>query len=392
LSTLPIRTETALRALASRLQAAGRDDRPVRRLLIAHYLLLGDTVLLAPLMKRLASLYPDAERVVLARPSVAVLFDGRPYGFRCIPFHRRDAASRRRVLASGPYDLAIVPDDNRYAWLARAAGARRVVAFADDVPRWKNWMVDVPVAYPDRPQAWADAAAERLADGGDAVVVEPFRDGEWPAPATLPVARPEGPYVVIHVGASTPLKQWPPERWRALADRWAQRMTIVWSAGPDERTIIDAVGIREGEWDVAGKLDLAQLWSLLRGARLLVCPDTGVAHLARIVGVPTVALFGPASRVVHGPGAFWARAPFRLVTEPDVVCRNQSTLFRREVAWVRRCGRRYDAQALPRGASDPTACGRALCMEDVALDAVVAATESLLAETSARAVSRDDRP
>ena len=378
MSTFPVRVETAVRALATLLRPAPRATEPVRRVLIAHYLLLGDTVLLAPLLKRLAILYPQAERVVLARPSIAPLFDGRPYGARCIPFHRRDAVSRRRVLDSGPYDLAIVPDDNRYAWLAKAAGARRVIAFGDDVPAWKNWMVDVAVAYPDRPQAWADTVAERLVDASDGATVEPYRPHEWPAPASTGVRAPDGPYVVLHVGASTPLKQWLPARWRALADRLASSMSIVWSAGPDERGIVDAVGVRDGEWNVAGTLDLAQLWSLLAGARLLVCPDTGVAHLARIVGVPTVALFGPASHIVHGPGAFWSDAPFRIVTEPDVVCRDQSTLYRRPVVWVRRCGRRFDEHALPRGAGDPTACGRALCMEDVALDAVVAAAHDLI--------------
>lgn len=384
MSTFPIRVESALRALASCLRPAPRADAPVRRILVAHYLLLGDTILLAPLLKRLSVLYPDAERVVLARPSVAILFEGNPYGARCIPFHRRDARMRRLVIDSGPYDLAIVPDDNRYAWLAKAAGARRVIGFGDDVPRWKNWMVDVPVAYPDRPRAWADSVADRLAGATDGRPVDRFRAGEWPAPTAAAVARPENPYVVLHVGASTPLKQWPSERWRALADRLAARFTIVWSSGPDERALVEAVGVRDGEWNLAGALDLAQLWSLLRDARLLVCPDTGVAHLARVVGVPTVALFGPASRVVHGPGEFWSDAPFRIVTDPEVVCRNQSTLYRREVAWVRRCGRRFDAQAQPRGAGDPSACGRALCMESVALDEVELAATALSAAGGSR--------
>lgn len=39
-----------------------------------------------------------------------------------------------------------------------------------------------------------------------------------------------------------------------------------------------------------GSLDLAGVWRLLTGARLMVCPDTGVAHLGKVVGVPSVAL------------------------------------------------------------------------------------------------------
>jgi len=371
-SSLGIRLVTTLRALASRARPRRRPGAPVRRILVAHYLLLGDTILLAPLLKALAMRHPQAELVVLARPAVAPLFEGRPYGATVLPFDRRDAASRRRVIDSGPYDLAIVPDDNRYAWLARAAGARRVVGFADDRPAWKNWMLDRAVPYPGEPAAWADMAARCLHDGVDDGPVARFVAGEWPAPSHGAFARPQTPYAVLHVGASTPLKAWPAPRWRALADRLAaDGLTIAWSGGAAERAAFDDVGPREGELDFVGRLDLAQLWHLLAGARVLVCPDTGIAHLARIAGVETLALFGPGSTVIHGPGDFWADAPFGTITVDGFPCRDQRTLYRREIAWVRRCGRRHDPSVEPAGRSDPAACSRPLCMEGIELATVV---------------------
>ncbi len=271
------------------------------------------------------------------------LFAGRPYGATPMPFVRRDGASQRAVIDSGPYDLAIVPDDNRYAWLARAAGARRVVGFANDRPAWKNRMLDRAVPYPDAPGAWADIAATHLCDDGVAPEPAPFAAGEWPAPPGG-AERPMRPYAVLHVGASTPLKQWPAARWRSVADGLAaDGLAIVWSGGAGERRVVEDVGPRDDELDLVGRLDLAQLWHLLAGARLLLCPDTGIAHLARLVGVPTVALYGPGSRIVHGPGRFWADAPFEAATVDDFPCRDQHVLYRRDVAWVRRCGRRYDA-------------------------------------------------
>ena len=64
---------------------------------------------------------------------------------------------------------------------------------------------------------------------------------------------------------------------------------------------------------VVGTLELPQLRQLVSAARIVVCSDTDIAHLVRIIGVPTVALLEPGSRVVHGAGAFWANAPFRAV-------------------------------------------------------------------------------
>lgn len=374
MSRLFVRIESGIRALAT-LAARRRPPRDVRRILVAHYLLLGDTLLLAPLLKALRTRYPEAEIVVLARPAAAPLFEGRPSGAVALSFDRRSPADHRRVLASGPYDLAFVPDDNRYAWLARAAGARRVVAFAHDRPVWKNWMVDDAVPYPDRPAAWCDIVPRAFANLDPA----PFARDDWPMPASSPFAPPPGRYVVLHVGASTPLKLWPADRWRAVADHLKARgLTVAWSGGANERGVVEAVGVAADEVDLVGALDLPQLWRLLAEASLLVCPDTGVMHLARLVGVPTVALFGPGSSLVHGSGAFWAAEPFEAITAVDFPCRNQRTLYRREIAWVRRCGRRFDPMAEPAGRGDPSACGRALCMEAIGTGAVIAATDRAL--------------
>ena len=98
---------------------------------------------------------------------------------------------------------------------------------------------------------------------------------------------------------------------------------------------------------------------------MLVCPDTGVAHLGRVVGTPTVALFGPGSATLTGAGAFWRETPYRTVTVDPFPCRNQRVLFRREVPWVRRCGRTLQQCEHPR------------CMDAIELDAVTAAIASL---------------
>ena len=101
------------------------------------------------------------------------------------------------------------------------------------------------------------------------------------------------------------------------------------------------------------------MWHLLAHAGVLVAPDTGIAHLGRVVGVPTVALFGPGSAQLCGAGEFWRDAPYRAVTVDPFPCRDQRTLFKREIAWVRRCQRTLAECAAPR-------CMHAIGVEDVA--------------------------
>jgi ADP-heptose:LPS heptosyltransferase len=172
---------------------------------------------------------------------------------------------------------------------------------------------------------------------------------------------------VVHVGASTLLKQWEHEKWRSLAaDLEARGLSVVWSGGRGEEAEVAAIDPGELHRSVAGQLDLPQMWHLVKRAQLLVCPDTGIAHLGRIVNTPTVTLFGPGSAVICGAGEFWRASPYRAVTVDPFPCRDQRVLFKREIAWVRRCGRGTAECPAPR------------CMHAIGLDDVTAAIDELL--------------
>lgn len=358
------RTPGRAKVVARALFARGPRRAPpseLRRILIAQHLLLGDTLMLTPLLKKLRTLHPRADIAMTVPHATAPLYATRPYGVRALPFDpRRDPAP---LFREGPFDIAFVPGDNRHSWLAAAMRSRWIVAFAGDRPATKSWQVDLQVPYPDVPAAWGDMVA-RLADGPPP---EPYRSTEWAAPPAAPFELPaQAPYAVLHVGASSPLKCWEGARWIELADRLAARGILpVWSAGPGEASLVAAIEGAARHRSYAGRLDLAQMWRLLAGARVLVAPDTGVAHLGRIVGVPTVALFGPGSAVICGAGDFWRDSPYRAVTVDPFPCRDQRILFRREIAWVRRCGRSV------------AECPRHLCMPAIGVADVLGAIESL---------------
>jgi ADP-heptose:LPS heptosyltransferase len=342
------------RVAANRMLARRKPADP-RRILIAHHLLLGDVIMLTPLLAKLRSRYPAADIAMTVRRTLLPLFARGPYGVRGLAYDPRDSSTLDRLFAEPTFDLALVPGDNRYSWLAAAAGARWIVAFAGDRPAYKSWPVDEEIFYPDRPAAWGDMAA-RLVPGP---APAPFRIGDWLAPRCAPFARPTGRYAVLHVGAGSPLRLWQPERWRAVAEALAARgCRVVWSTGPGEEVLVEDIDPRREHLSCAGKLDLAQMWHLISGAALLVSLDTGIAHLAKVVGVPTVVLFGPGSSVLFGRGEFWRDAPYREVTVPDFPCRDQRTFFKRRIEWVRRCQRSIDECAEPR-------CMQAIAVEDV---------------------------
>jgi ADP-heptose:LPS heptosyltransferase len=362
-SRLGGRAQVVARASLARLASAGRRALPAdpRRILIAHHLLLGDTLMLTALIAKLRERHPSAELVMALPEAYAALYAGAPYGVRALGWNPRSPASSA-LWRERRFDLALVPGDNRFSWLALALDARWIVAFAGDRPAYKSWPVDEMRLYARAPAAWGDMVAT-LIDGPPPAPYDPAR---WPPPAAQARIAPSPPYAVLHVGASSALKQWTPGRWTELADRLATRgIAPLWSAGRGEEGVVLACDPERRHSSVAGMLSLPQLWHLLAGASLLVSPDTGIAHLGRVVGTPTVAIFGPGSATITGAGEFWRNARYRAVTVDPFPCRDQRVLFKREIAWVRRCERTL------------AECPHARCMDAVSVEDVVAAIAAL---------------
>ena len=350
------------RAAPHMLVRARKRPEIVRRILIAQHLLLGDTIMLAPLLKRLRQRYSDADITMLCNPAYVTLFQKHPYGVTALPYDPRSISSLTKIGKQGRYDIAIVPGDNRWAWLARAMKSRWIVAFESDQRTYKDWPVDQFVSFPSAAQTWGDIAA-RLCD---AVAPEPYGAGEWLQPDFAPFAEPKETYCVVHLGASSPHKLWSPDNWSRLI-AWAENhgLQVVLTSGRGEEKLIVEVDPKMTRRHYAGILDLPQIWQLLRRAKFLVCPDTGIAHLARIVGTPTVALFGPGSPDVSGPGQFWQASPFVSVTVKDIPCRDQDLLFERKRAWVQHCWR------------TPKECGNPICIQAVTFNQVCDAIAQL---------------
>jgi ADP-heptose:LPS heptosyltransferase len=136
--------------------------------------------------------------------------------------------------------------------------------------------------------------------------------GAEPAPGDLLLDVPaEAPpvrgAVVLHPGAAYPSRRWPAERFAEVAS-WAAATgrPVVVTGGVGEaalaQQVADLAGLPDGSV-LAGRTDLATLAALVAAAGLVVCGDTGVAHLASAYRTPSVVLFGPVPPSRWGPPA-----------------------------------------------------------------------------------------
>jgi ADP-heptose:LPS heptosyltransferase len=121
-----------------------------------------------------------------------------------------------------------------------------------------------------------------------------------PDPLRTDVAR-----VVVHVGAASLARRWPPDRWALLTRRLVRAgLDPVLTGSAEERPAASHVCARAGlppERVLAGRTSILELAGIVGGARLVLAADTGVGHLATALGRPSVLLFGPTPPSAWGP-------------------------------------------------------------------------------------------
>jgi heptosyltransferase-1 len=116
---------------------------------------------------------------------------------------------------------------------------------------------------------------------------------------------------VVAASAGWGAKQWPAERYGALARelRAMGLVPLVNAAKKDDAIAASVVAASGGAAEMV-VCNVAGLIALLRRTSLLVGGDSGPTHLAATLGIPLVAMYGPTDPARNGP---WGTGPMRVV-------------------------------------------------------------------------------
>lgn len=300
----------------------------VRRVLVVRLRSIGDTVLATPSLHALRRFLPRARVDVLLEDWVAPLLEGSTEVDRVVTVERRSKASRLRValaLRAERYDVVYnLHGGSTAALLTRATGAPQRVGYASypyaslhnhaAPPSSSLWgrekthsaeqqlallgWTGVPVT--DRPASRLTVTSE-----ASARVSRRLRE------AGLSEARD---FVLLHPAAAFDTKTWAAENFARVVEHLAERgLATVAVTGPGEEGVAESLRTHSRAPVEAFKdLTLPELTALASRASLFVGNDSGVAHIAAAVGLPSVVVFG-SSNVAHWSP--WTRAPSEVVRE-----------------------------------------------------------------------------
>jgi heptosyltransferase-3 len=283
-----------------------RAGGPIQSIAIFRPGALGDTLLAFPALAALRARYPAARLFVAGNLDALALAASSGLADLIADFAAPEwAALFADALASRPGALAGV--DTAILWLRDPDG---IVA-----RNLRRLGIMCIIQAPGRPAAAAHihAAAYLLATLHPLAITPPlalpplrlpdeaegWADDWWRAQAL------RGRRVMaLHPGSGERQKCWPAERYAALADALAARdVAVLLIAGPADAAAIAAVRAaqRIPPAAIAANLPLPRLAALLMRCAAFIGNDSGVTHLSGLLGLPTVAIFGPTNPAVWAP-------------------------------------------------------------------------------------------
>jgi len=108
---------------------------------------------------------------------------------------------------------------------------------------------------------------------------------------------------VLHPGSGSARKNWPLERFLALAARVTDHLALtpVLLLGEADQAIVERLDAMRPNMSLLKELSLVQTAGVLSACAAFVGNDSGITHLAAALGRPAVAVFGPTDAATWGP-------------------------------------------------------------------------------------------
>ena len=318
----PARSSANGRDRERRWAAGVAEPRPwsPRVIVVSKFFGMGSVILSVPLLRRLRSKFPAARMLFLSFSSQQKLLTFLPYvdevrTIRTVPhlfvFDTLRMVWRLRRLGAELYiDLESY---SRYtALVSLCSGARVRVGFHTVSLPQRGWLLTHRVYW----NPYRHAIDNFLALGGAVGATQGDRSLEL---RTLTVAEEKKGLAWLRKIDLAPrryilfaptsdsvrrLNAYPQDQWLALAEllhRKTGLSLVVIGAKSDPQWGQRRSSERPYLHNLTGRTSFTALLVMVKRAACLVSVDTGIAHLAAVLGVPALTMFGPDTPALYGP-------------------------------------------------------------------------------------------
>lgn len=272
------------------------------RILIRSSNWLGDAVMSVPAVRAIKKGRPDAHVTILAPEKIAPMWQLISEVDEVLSLPQKSLFSAARLIKRQPrFEVAILfPNSPRVA--LEAWRVPRKVGYHGHARGWLlNQIVREP-RWPGPPEHHASRFL-RIADdcGADVDLAQSPKS----TPSQASNTKDQKSLGLCPGAEYGPAKRWLPERFAEAAVAISEQANAKWIlfGTKNDEAIGETIATALGENCVnrIGQTTLDQLIEELRNCRALLTNDTGTMHLAALLGVPVVAIFGSTEPVLTGP-------------------------------------------------------------------------------------------
>ena len=272
------------------------------RILIRSSNWLGDAVMSVPAVRAIKNGRPDVHVTIAAADKIAPMWKLIPEVDAIIPLPAGSLLSVVRLLKQQmPFDVAILfPNSLRVALESWLGGIPRRVGYRGHC---RSWLVNQIVREPRKPGPPEHHSLRflRIARGCGAET----SNSEVPKPNQTSNIKHQTLIGLCPGAEYGPAKRWLPERFAETAAKITEQSSAQWIlfGTKNDAAIGEQIAAAIGDHCVnrIGQTTLDQLIDELRRCSLLLTNDTGTMHLAALLGVPVVAVFGSTEPRLTGP-------------------------------------------------------------------------------------------
>ena len=271
--------------------------RSIRRVLVIFPGALGDLMCLMPALAAISRRHPDASIELMARFELGRLVAGRSVVARAHSIDAREVGELFADESSGDVRRFFGDFDRVYSFFASddARFRERLAAATDAEVSFHSFR---PIGEGHVSEGYLRAVGEgaSLLD----TRLEPTEDDLAAGARILLESKCDvSNLILIFPGSGSPAKNWPADKFAALASMLSNRASVAVILGPAESSIEPF--FHEAGVPVLKDLDLPTVAAIASIASAFVANDSGVAHLAAAVGASGVVIFGPTDPVRWRP-------------------------------------------------------------------------------------------
>lgn len=302
-------------------------------ILVVATLFLGDLFMIAPLISSIKKTFPNKKIILVCREELEKISLYLEVDY-VIPALKPTEKSINKInnISGGALHSIYCIFSGRWLPATVRLNSNEIISFYEPADRWNHLITQI-IPFPDNCISSIEIPMLMIKEKKYNIDTIPI--DMW---------KPSGNYAVLHVGARSKSRRMPISLILLTIDILTRHnLEIVITSGPNEFKDYDLLKdsiakevFKKISFELGSK-ELYDMVPVINSASIIVGVDTGVMHMSKVMGTPTLVIMGQSQLELFGGDSVFSRSIHLGIDNLD--CRDKKTFQGIRKDWIYRCDR-----------------------------------------------------